>query len=150
MKPLVVLLTVFVISLLGNNLLFHDYELAFLGQISMAVMLLFTSVGHFKFPKGMAMMLPESIPFKMQLVYTTGVFEILAAISLLVLPYKALTGWLLIIFFILIIPANIYAAVKRINFEKGTYDGKGPKYLWFRIPLQIFFIFWIYFSVIAT
>lgn len=149
MKPLVVLLTVFIISLIGNKLLFHDYELAFAGQISMAVMLLFTSIGHFKFPKGMTMMLPEPIPFKLQLVYITGVFEILAAISLLALPYKTVTGWLLIIFFILIVPANIYAAVKHVDFEKGTFDGKGQKYLCFRIPLQIFFIFWIYFSVIA-
>ncbi|WP_331145734.1 hypothetical protein [Hymenobacter sp.] len=51
-------------------------------------------------------------------------------------------------FFVLILPANIHAALHHINYQKGTTDGPGPRYLWFRIPLQLLFIAWTwYFSV---
>jgi uncharacterized membrane protein len=150
MKPLFVLLLAFVICIICNKIVTHQYDLPFAGQIAMGVMLLFTSIGHFKFAKGMAMMLPKAIPFKLPLVYLTGIIEMVAAISLFILPYKVITGWLLIMFFLSILPANIYAAINHVDFEKGTLDGKGANYLWFRVPLQVFFILWIYFSVIAN
>jgi uncharacterized membrane protein len=56
-----------------------------------------------------------------------------------------LTAWLLILFFFLILPANINAAVNKIDYQKGTTDGNGLNYLWFRVPLQVFFIAWVYF-----
>ena len=112
----------------------------------MSAMLVFTAIGHFKFTQGMAMMLPESIPYRIALVRFTGVVELAAAIGLLIAQFRVVTGWALIIFFILILPANIYAAVKHVNIEKGAYDGDTIKYLWFRIPLQIVFIIWVYLS----
>jgi len=47
---------------------------------------------------------------------------------------------LLIIFFILLLPANIIAAKQKINIEKASYGGRGLSYLWFRIPLQLFLL----------
>jgi len=44
----------------------------------------------------------------------------------------------------LILPANSYAAVKKIDLEKANYNGSGLNYLWFRIPLQVLFIGWVY------
>jgi uncharacterized membrane protein len=58
---------------------------------------------------------------------------------------RYVTSVLLIIFFICILPANINAAIKKIDYEKGTYDGKGINYLWFRVPLQVFFILWVWY-----
>ena len=110
----------------------------------MSVMLLFTAIGHFALTKGMILMMPHFIPFKKQLVYLTGVIEIAAAAGLLVPRLQVLTAWLLILFFICILPVNINAALRHIDYEKGTYHGSGPKYLWFRIPLQVLFIIWVY------
>jgi uncharacterized membrane protein len=112
----------------------------------MAVMLVFTVVGHFAFTKGMAMMIPDFIPFKKELVYATGVMEILAAIGLLTPNLRVVTGWFLILFFIVLLPANINAAIKQIDYQKATFQGEGLNYLWFRIPLQILFILWTYIS----
>jgi hypothetical protein len=42
-------------------------------------------------------------------------------------------------------PGNIKAAVNHIDYQKGTNNGPGPTYLWFRIPLQLFFIGWVCF-----
>jgi uncharacterized membrane protein len=146
MKPLIILLSVFTASLLTTKFVRGNFEFALSGRIAMSAMLLFTALGHFAFTKGMAMMLPDFIPFKTETVYLTGIIEIAAAIGLFIPNFRILTGWLLIVFFILILPANIYAAIKHIDYQKGTFDGNGLTYLWFRVPLQILFITWTYFS----
>ena len=148
MKPLIVLLVSFVVSLLIIKAVRGQYEFALSARIAMAIMLVFTSIAHFMFNKGMAMMMPGFVPYKELLVYLTGFIEIIAAIGLLVPGFKIITGWLLMVFFVLLLPANIYAAFKHINYEKATFDGNGLSYLWFRVPLQIFFIAWVYISSI--
>lgn len=148
MKPLIVLLVSFVISLIVLKIINGEMDYALSGRIAMSVMLLFTSIAHFVFTKGMAMMLPPFIPFKIEIVYLTGFIEMVAAIGLLIPRLSEVTGWLLIVFFILLLPANIYAASKQIDYEKASFDGKNLNYLWFRIPLQIVFIAWVYFSAI--
>jgi uncharacterized membrane protein len=148
MKPLIILISVFTISMLANKILNNNFEFALSGRIAMSAMLLFTAIGHFAFTKGMSMMLPDFIPFKTEMVYLTGVIEITAAIGLFIPNFRVVTAWLLIAFFILILPSNIYAAVKNIDYQKGTFDGHGLTYLWFRIPLQVLFIAWTYLSAI--
>ncbi|PVD49722.1 hypothetical protein DC498_22390 [Terrimonas sp.] len=148
MKPLIILILVFGIALLSVKTISGNYDPAFSARIAMSAMLLFTAIAHFAFSKGMEMMLPGFIPAKKAVVYFTGLIEIAAAIGLQVSNLITTTGWLLILFFILILPANIYAAIKKVDYQKATAEGAGKKYLWFRIPLQIFFIAWIYFSAI--
>lgn len=148
MKPLFVLVTAFVIALLVIKYLGNTYNYAFAARIAMSVMLAFTAIAHFAFSKGMEMMLPGFIPFKKAMVYFTGIIEVAAAIGLQLPCLIEITGWLLIVFFILILPANIYSAIKKIDYQKGTATGNGTNYLWFRIPLQIFFIAWTYFAAI--
>jgi len=114
----------------------------------MAVMLLFTAMAHFAFTRGMVMMLPDFVPCKKAMVYVTGIAELAGAAGLLLNAWFALAGLMLILLFMIMLPANIHAALKRINYEKGALDGKGPGYLWFRVPLQFFFIAWIYFLIL--
>ncbi|MBD0368852.1 MAG: DoxX family protein [Flavisolibacter sp.] len=146
MKPLVVLLVTFVIAIIAIKAIRKDYKVALSARIAMSVMLLFTSIGHFIYTEGMAMMMPDFVPNKKQMVYTTGIIEILAAIGLQIPRVRVLTAWLLILFFVLVLPANINAAIKHVDYEKGTLEGSGTNYLWFRVPLQILFIVWTYLS----
>ena len=148
MKPLVVLISIFGVALLLTGLFGGRFDFALAGRIAMSGMLLFTALGHFLYPKGMAMMLPAGLPFREAGIYITGLIEVLAAAGLLIPRSRMMTGRLLILFFVLMLPANIYAAVKRVNYQKATYDGAGPAYLWFRVPLQILFILWTYFSAV--
>lgn len=150
MKPLLVLLSVFLLSAAINKIFRGNYELAFSGKMAISLMLLFTASAHFAFNQGMAMMLPDFVPYKAQVVYLTGIIEIIAAIGLFIPAFSILTAWLLIAFFIIILPANVYAASKHINYQKATFNGSGPNYLWFRVPLQILFIAWVYFSAIKN
>ena len=148
MKPLLVLVSCFVISLLATKFFLGIFDVNLSGRIAMSVMLLFTAIAHFAYSKGMAMMLPAFIPFKTLIVYLTGIIEIMAAIGLQLEYLRVTTAWLLIIFFILILPANIYAAKTQVDYQKGDLTGNGTTYLWFRIPLQILFIVWTYYFCI--
>lgn len=153
MKPLVILLAVFGLSCLAFWFItgLDHRNLVFCGNLAMCVMLCFTALGHFLFPKGMAMMIPPLVSpgSRITLVYITGVAEIAFAIALVFPASRWQAGYALCIFFQLILPANLYAAKHHIDLEKGTTTGPGPAYLWFRIPLQLFFIAWVYYFAIA-
>jgi uncharacterized membrane protein len=145
MKPLFVLITVFVISLFATRFQTGDYHHFLSGKIAMAAMLAFTALGHFIYTKGMAMMVPDFVPFKKGVVYFTGLLELVFAVALLIPNHIELTCYLLMFFLMLTLQANIKAATEHIDYQKATHNGPGPKYLWFRLPLQLFFIFWVYF-----
>lgn len=145
MKPLVVLLVTFSLALAGTKLFNSNWNYVFAGNLAMSAMLLFTAIGHFAFPKGMSMMIPKIIPCKTLLVYLTGIIEIAAAVGLLIPSLRHATAIMLIIFFVCILPANINAAINKVDFEKGTNHGSGLNYLWFRVPLQVLFIGWVWY-----
>lgn len=148
MKPEIILIAVTLIALLIDRLRKRIYNAARAARAGMAAMLVMTGLGHFMFTKGMAMMLPAFVPAPEAMVYLTGLLEFAAAAGILRERSKKATGWLLIAFFVLITPANIYAALHHVDLQTGTYTGSGPEYLWYRIPLQLFFIGWVYLSTL--
>ena len=144
MKPLFVLIVTFILSLLLIKPFNGGWNFRLAGNIAMSAMLLFTSIAHFAFSKGMTLMMPSFFPLKKQIVWSTGLLEVFAAIALLVPAWRSAAAIALIVFFILIIPANINAAIKKVDYQKANYEGSGINYLWFRVPLQVFFIAWVY------
>jgi uncharacterized membrane protein len=144
MKPLLVLVMSFVLLLVGTGLVYHT-DLLFAGNASMSLMLLFTAFGHFRFKEAMANMIPDFIPSRELMVTITGYVEIAAAIGLFIVGIRTLTSILLIIFFLCILPANIHAALKSVDYQQKGKSGNGPTYLWFRIPMQIFLIAWVWY-----
>lgn len=145
MKPLIVLLMCFVISIFVIKGIKKEYDLDLAGRIAMSGMLVFTAIGHFLFTKGMTLMIPDFISHKELVVHLSGIFEIVMALGLLTSRWNYVTGWVIILFLLLMLPANIYASIHNVDYQNGTYDGKGLAYLWFRVPLQILFIVWTYF-----
>ena len=110
-------------------------------RIGMTLVFAFIALGHFVKTKSMSQMLPPWMPARIPLIYLTGIFELLAAIAILIPPLSRFTGIVLCDFLILILPSNIYAAIKRVDF--GGHAA-GPVYLLVRIPLQLFLIGWVY------
>ena len=149
MKPLVVLLGVFALLAGGTYVLHGTANYVLAGNGAMAAMLVFTGVAHFAFTKGMMQMLPDFLPAKKAWILATGVIEIAAAAGLLIPALRPLTAWLLMAFFVLILPGNIIAARRHLNYQTGAFDGPGLRYLWFRIPLQLFFIAWTWYFALA-
>ena len=76
----------------------------------------------------MAKMIPSFIPLKKELVFITGILEILADFALILPQFRYFAGVFLILFFIAILPANIYASIQHLDYQKGTFDGKGLNY----------------------
>lgn len=148
MKPLIVLISVSSITLIVLRIVQGNYDFSISARFGLSVMLLFTALGHFMFTHGMSNMVPDFIPFKKEIVYITAFIEISAAIGLHIPQFRTITAWLLIIFFVLILPANIKAALVNLNYQTGDLDGPGTPYLWFRIPFQLLLICWVYLSSI--
>jgi uncharacterized membrane protein len=111
------------------------------GRIGVSLVFAFTAVGHFIKTSAMTQMLPGWVPMRISLIYLTGIFELLAAVAVLITPLARPTGLALCIFLLLILPSNVYAALQRVDF--GGH-GAGPVYLLVRIPLQLFLIGWVY------
>ena len=111
------------------------------GRIGLALVFLFTGLGHFIQPAAMAQMLPPWVPERVAIIYLTGGIELAAAAGLLVPGLWRTAGVCLIVFLILALPANVYAAINRV--EMGGH-GIGPAYLLVRAPLQLILIGWTY------
>ncbi|AGA77361.1 DoxX family protein [Echinicola vietnamensis] len=150
MLPLFVLLISFGMAAGVLRLLRKAIHWPLVGRIALSTMLVFTAMGHVMFTAGMAKMIPDFIPFKIAMVYFTGLVEIIAAVGIHLRPVRKITGLLLMIFFILMLPANIKAAVEQLNYKTGQFDGPGLNYLWFRIPFQILLIAWTYWWVLVN
>jgi uncharacterized membrane protein len=151
MKPLIVLLITSVAALLAMHFISGGWNYIIAGNVGMAFMLLFTAMGHFIYWRGMVLMVPGFIPAKKAMVYITGVVEAVLAIGLFIPSTRRLSADLLILFFLLVLPANINAAQKSVDYQSATYQGRGISYLWLRIPMQLFFIFWAaYFGIILA
>lgn len=146
MKLLSILFGTFLLALVATFAIQGKPDFLFSGNLGMAVFIIFTGFSHFKFQKGMAMMIPELVPGKMFWVYFTGVIEIAAGIGLMIPSIRELTAILLIIFYVLVFIANINSSKKKINIFKADYTGPGMNYLYKeRIPMQIILIAWTWY-----
>lgn len=113
------------------------------GAHALAVMLLMTSGAHFA-PAGVTVMpthadlvamVPPFVPFPGFMVYATGVLELLGALGLVVTRTRRPAGLALAVLFLLMLPANVYAAVADV-----PLNGETASPLWQRIPEQALYI----------
>jgi uncharacterized membrane protein len=86
-------------------------------------------------------LVPEFLPLRTELVYATGVLEILGAAALLVPRLHRLTSIALILFLIAVFPGNVYGALQHASI--GGHE-LGPIYLLVRAPFQAFLIWMLY------
>lgn len=110
---------------------------------ALAVMLLMTASAHFVPESVTAMpnhadlvrMVPPFVPFPGAMVYLTGVLELLGAAGLVVAATRRLAGFCLAAMFVLMLPANVYAALADVPFNGGEVTP-----LWLRVPEQVLYI----------
>jgi uncharacterized membrane protein len=114
------------------------------GRFALVVMFLFTGISHFSNIKYDYMaMLPDPLPKSLWLIYLTGMLEIAGAIGLLIPRFQRIAGICLVIFLIAVFPANAYAALNEVPFR-----GRAPTPLWLRTPIQIFFVWMVWWTSI--
>ena len=143
MAPLIILIASFSLFFLINKFFLKSkYTVSLIGRAALATMLIFTGVAHFINTDLMIAMLPEVIPLKKETVLFTGLLEIAASVGLIWEKTSKITSILLIVFFVVILPANIKGSIEQV--QLGGMK-QGADYLYFRIPLQILFIGWAYY-----
>ncbi len=107
----------------------------------------FFFIGHLVQTEGMVEMLPPWVPYRLTLVYLTGMLELIVAIALFIPRWQthaaAAAAAILVVFF----PANIYSALNHVGLGGHQW---GPVYLWIRTPLQLILIGWAYFLCIQS
>lgn len=145
MAILIVLLIVFSLVLVVQSIRRHVVNVRVAGSIAIAAMFFFTGVSHFTLANSMVLMLPAWVPLRHLIVYVTGVIELMFGVGFLWPRARQLTGILACLFLLCVFPANIYAALNSIAFGGNVH---GPRYLFFRIPLQIFLLGWVWFMTI--
>lgn len=113
------------------------------GRIAIACVFLFTGLGHFAKAKPMSAMVPVRIPepWRLPIIYFSGVFEFAAALAILADAWARMAGIILCAFLVLVLPAHIDSTMRRVPF--GGHSA-GPVYLFVRIPLQLLLIGWIW------
>ena len=112
-------------------------------KVCLSLFFLFTAIAHFVKTDEMAEMMPPSVPYRVGLIYITGVLELLGAIGIWIPRLMKMDGICLILMLIGLLPANIYSAISHVDF--GGH-GAGPVYLLFRVPFQLFLIWCTYFA----
>ncbi len=143
MAPLIVLIVTFAVLFAINRLVLGNrLSLSQIGRFAMAAMLFVTGIAHFTSTELMIEMMPDELPLKRELVYFTGVCELAAVVGLIWSKTSRLASILLIMFFVAILPANIAGSLKQVSF--GGMEN-GAIYLLFRVPLQILFIWWVWY-----
>ena len=140
---LVLILTVpfFVLTIADRFIPGFEIATATRGKIGLSLLFLFTGVGHYTQTLGMAQMVPPVLPYPIETIYITGVFEFLGAVGLWIPAMLRLTGIALILMLIGFLPINFYAAFNYVDF--GGH-GIGPFYLLARAPYQLLLIWWTY------
>lgn len=111
----------------------------FYSKFILAFFLVFAGSMHFLRPLVFIKIIPSYIPFHIQMVYISGIVEILCGLLLLFPQTQTIGAWLSIILFVAVFPANIEMA-------KDFYLMHN-KYFWLtvlRLPLQLVLIWWAY------
>jgi len=100
----------------------------------------FVSAGflHFTNPDFYLKIMPPYIPLHLELVYLSGVAEILLGAMLMFSDLQRVAGWGLILLLIAVFPANIYA------YQHQEVLPGSPLLHLLRLPLQGLLILWAY------
>ena len=103
------------------------------------LMYIILGANHFWHPEPYMEIMPDWLSFHSEMVFVSGVFEVLLGVGVLFKSSRRIAGWGLIALLIAVFPANIEMA-------KDFYLNQNPN-LWIaivRLPIQIILIWWAY------
>ena len=101
----------------------------------MGIFYIIVGIKHFQDPSWFVQIVPPILPYKYELVYISGFFEVLLGILLMIPRFQSIAAKGLIALMICVYPANIYLAQ-----TNGVALGISPLIAWGRLPFQFVFI----------
>ena len=105
--------------------------------ISIIIMTLFyigAGINHFINPDWFVRIVPPILPFKITIVYISGIFEVILGCLLIFPKTRFIAGWGLILLLLAVYPANIYVAL-----TNGKAMDTTTMIAWVRLPFQFVF-----------
>ena len=103
--------------------------------MAMSMFYVGAGVHHFINPLLLVQIVPPYLPYPLQLVYISGVCEIILGLILLIPDLRFVAGWGLVLLLIAVFPANLYVAQ-----TNGEAMNTTPLLAWGRLPFQLVFI----------
>ena len=101
----------------------------------MGIFYIIVGIKHFQDPSWFVQIVPPILPYKYELVYISGFFEVLFGILLMIPKFQSIAAKGLMALLICVYPANIYLAQ-----TNGVALGISPLIAWGRLPFQFLFI----------
>jgi uncharacterized membrane protein len=99
-------------------------------------------IAHFVFTDMFIKIMPSYLGHKKELVWISGLFELLGAVGILVQKFRTISGYGLIVLIIAVFPANINMALHPQDFLFI------PEFLlWLRLPIQFIFVWFVWKSI---
>lgn len=100
-------------------------------------------INHFLNSEFYTAIMPPYIPYHLEMVYLSGILEVLGGLGLFIPKTQRWAGYGLIALLLAVFPANIYMATNTDLFENTA-----PAWaLYLRLPLQFILIAWVYWSI---
>lgn len=100
-------------------------------------------LNHFLNPDFYLAIMPDYLPAHTELVYASGVAEMLGAAAVMYPPTRRLGGWFLIAVLVGVFPANVHMAL-----NPEDYPDIPSWTLLYRLPLQALFIYWVWLAAL--
>ena len=110
-----------------------------LSRAALALVMVVAGTLHFVATDAYVAVMPDYLPLHRELVYLSGMFEVLFGLGLLWRKTREAAGIGLIALYLAVLPANINMAVHDIQptgFDIPAFA------LWARLPLQLVLIYW--------
>ena len=107
---------------------------------AMAAFYVAAGVMHFARPEFYVAIMPPYLPWHLELVYLSGVAEILCGVGLLIPQTRVLAAWATIALLIAVFPANLHQAMNDVPMP-GSNESLGIG-RWIRFPFQLVLIVW--------
>ena len=101
----------------------------------MGIFYIIVGIKHFQDPSWFVQIVPPILPYKYELVYISGFFEVILGILLMIPRFQSIAAKGLMALLICVYPANIYLAQ-----TNGVALGISPLIAWGRLPFQFVFI----------
>lgn len=116
-----------------------------LSLFGLAVFFIAIGCDHFLRPNFYVGIMPHYLPAHLELVYLSGLFEILGGVTVLIGALRRWVGVALMVLLVAVYPANVHMAMHPELFPELDIGA-----LYARLALQFVFLYWVYATTLAT
>jgi uncharacterized membrane protein len=111
----------------------------------------FVAIGvlHFTHVEFFVGIMPPYLPLQIELVWISGVFEVLGGVGLLVPFARRFAGWGLLALLVAVFPANLHMALNQVYLPVDWLPQSAIG-LWLRLPFQLVFAAAVWFAMGPT